>query len=285
MLMVIVLALAALLNSAVSLEVFGVHEEDAMDCGVYLTCDEDNDDIWEIFYHLGKKAREKAFEVINREFLKNDLEKDGTGIFCSYGEDKRRKFIATYGDTLYTFWGTVCDDENATYDLEECDKVDETITLLSALIKKKLDNKECGIKEVLVACDASPYGLGVVLSHPTPEGDRPIAFASRSLTKAEKNYSHLEKETLALVFGVTRFRNYLPGREFTLLTDHRPLLSLLSETKPVPTVAAARIQRWALTLAAYAYKIKFKPGKDHSNADAFSRLPVRENCQEPPQPA
>ncbi|KAG8176060.1 hypothetical protein JTE90_025518, partial [Oedothorax gibbosus] len=127
-------------------------------------------------------------------------------------------------------------------------------------------------------------GLGVVLSHPTPEGDRPIAFASRSLTKAEKNYSHLEK-SFSLVFGVTRFRNYLLGREFTLITDHRPLLSLLSETKPVPTVAAARIQRWVLTLVAYAYKIKFKPGKDHSNADAFSRLPVPENCQEPPQPA
>ncbi|KAG8175308.1 hypothetical protein JTE90_008318 [Oedothorax gibbosus] len=127
--------------------------------------------------------------------------------------------------------------------------------------------------------------LGVVLFHPTPEGDRPIAFASRSLTKAEKNYSHLEKGALAFVFGVTRFRNYLLGREFTLVTDHQPLLSLLSETKPVPTVAAARIQRWALTLAAYAYKIKFKPGKDHSNADAFSRLPVPENCQEPAQPA
>ncbi|KAG8180392.1 hypothetical protein JTE90_025442 [Oedothorax gibbosus] len=76
-------------------------------------------------------------------------------------------------------------------------------------------------KEVVLACDASPYGLGAVISHKTAEGDRPIAFASRSLTKAEKNYSHLEKEALALVFGVTRFRNYLLGRSFTLLTDHR----------------------------------------------------------------
>ncbi|KAG8201895.1 hypothetical protein JTE90_027373 [Oedothorax gibbosus] len=83
--------------------------------------------------------------------------------------------------------------------------------LKSSSLLIHFDNK----KEVLVACDASPYGLGVVLSHPTPEGDRPIAFASRSLTKAEKNYSHLEKEALALVFGVTRFRNYLLGREFT----------------------------------------------------------------------
>ncbi|KAG8194442.1 hypothetical protein JTE90_011051 [Oedothorax gibbosus] len=130
-------------------------------------------------------------------------------------------------------------------------------------------------KEVELACDASPYGLGAVISHKTAEGDRPIAFASRSLTKTENNYSHLEKEALALVFVVTRFRNYLLGRSFTLLTDHRPLPSILSENKPVPPVAAARIQRWALTLSAYAYKIQFRKGSSNGNADACSRLPLQ----------
>ncbi|KAG8173468.1 hypothetical protein JTE90_024130 [Oedothorax gibbosus] len=139
-------------------------------------------------------------------------------------------------------------------------------------------------KEVVLACDASPYGLGAVISHKTAEGDRPIAFASRSLTKAEKNYSHLEKEALALVFGVTRFRNYLLGRCFTLLTDHRPLLSILSENKPVPPVAAARIQRWALTLSAYAYKIQFRKGSSNGNADACSRLPLQTRGEDSPVP-
>lgn len=62
-------------------------------------------------------------------------------------------------------------------------------------------------KEVVLACDASPYGLGVVLSHETPEGDCPIAFITCSLSKADRNYSHIKKESIVLVFEVTKFRN------------------------------------------------------------------------------
>ena len=66
----------------------------------------------------------------------------------------------------------------------------------------------------------------------------------------ERNYSNLEREALALVFGVKKFHQYIYGRHFSLVTDHKPLESLFNEKKATPPMAAARIQRWALTLAA-----------------------------------
>lgn len=129
-------------------------------------------------------------------------------------------------------------------------------------------------KPLRLECDASPHGIGAVLSHRVGSIDKPIGFRSRRLSKAERNYSQLEREALALVFGVTKFRDYLLGRSFILVTDHKPLVGLFREDRPTPLMAAARIQRWALLLGAHQYQIEYKPGPDNQNADALSRLPL-----------
>ncbi|XP_021364454.1 uncharacterized protein K02A2.6-like [Mizuhopecten yessoensis] len=144
--------------------------------------------------------------------------------------------------------------------------------LISADVLVHFDSKE----EVVLCCDASPYGVGAVLAIKMDDGaERPVGYASRTLTAAEKNYSHLEKEGLAMIFGVKKFHQYLFGNHFKMYTDHKPLLGLLKEDKKIPEMAAARIIRWALTLAAYEYTLEYREGK-LNYADGLSRLPIEE---------
>ena len=130
-------------------------------------------------------------------------------------------------------------------------------------------------KPVTLACDSSSYGAGAVISHIMEDGkERPIAFASRTLSSSEKNYSQIEKEALSIIFGVKKFHKYLYGRKFTLITDHQPLTTIFGPKKGVPTMAAARLQRWAVILSAYEYDIVYRKSADHANCDFLSRFPV-----------
>ncbi|UYV65945.1 hypothetical protein LAZ67_3005963, partial [Cordylochernes scorpioides] len=127
---------------------------------------------------------------------------------------------------------------------------------------------------LFLATDASQIGIGAVLSHVIGGQERPIMFASRTLSGAERNYSQIEREALAIIYGVTKFHQFIYGRRFTLITDHKPLVSILGPKSGIPTLSTSRLQRWAIILSAYTYDIKFKKTQDHGNADLLSRLPV-----------
>lgn len=125
-----------------------------------------------------------------------------------------------------------------------------------------------------VVADASPVGLGAVLIQFQEEEARIISYTSRSLTAAELNYAHTEKEALALVWAVERFHYFLFGREFELVTDHKALETLFGpKSKP-----CARIERWVIRLMSYKFKVIYKPGKTNI-ADPLSRL-LNENNEQ-----
>ena len=125
-------------------------------------------------------------------------------------------------------------------------------------------------KEVTVMADASRYGLGAVIL----QENKPIAYASRSLTPTEMHYAVIEKEMLAVVFAMEKFHQYIYGKHVTVESDHKPLVSI--QNKAFHN-CPARIQRFLLRLQKYDFEIKYVKGKDQVLADALSRAVAKES--------
>ncbi|CAJ0968777.1 unnamed protein product [Ranitomeya imitator] len=123
-------------------------------------------------------------------------------------------------------------------------------------------------KTFIVQTDASEVGLGAVLSQEVNGDEHPVTYLSRKLTPAEKNYSVVEKECLAIKWALESLRYYLLGRQFRLVTDHSPLVWMRNAKE-----RNARVTRWFLSLQNFSFSVEHRAGKSQGNADVLSRAP------------
>ena len=135
--------------------------------------------------------------------------------------------------------------------------------------------------QLSLACDASSVGIGTVIFHTYPGGtEKPVAYALHKLTAAKQNYAQIQKEALGIVFRVHKFRHYLLGSKFQLITDHKLLVTIFHPNKGIPEMAASRLQCWAIILSSYDYDVKYQPSASHGSVDGLSCLHLQDEPSE-----
>lgn len=154
----------------------------------------------------------------------------------------------------------------------------EIITKLKDIISSSNSLVHYDHKLPLILCsDASDYGIGSVLLHRFPNGEeKPIAYASRKLSTTEQRYAAIDKEALAIIFGLSKFYQYIFGKRIIIKTDHKPLERIFGEDVGIPKIISNRLARWALILNSFSYEIQHIKGNENTTADCLSRLPIGE---------
>ena len=156
---------------------------------------------------------------------------------------------------------------------EDCQSAFET--LKGALTKAPVLYPPDPALPFILDTDASNVGNGAVLAQDGPEGDRVVAYYSRTFNKAERRYCVTRRELLAIVRAVRHFKYYLCGLRFTVRTDHSALQWLMSFKEPEGQVA-----RWIEELQSYSFSVVHRAGVRHTNADALSRRPCsQDDCR------
>lgn len=181
------------------------------------------------------------------------------------------KFIPNYSESVNVLRNLLKKDTEWVWEVNHSKAVNMLKTKLASAPVLALYSTEA---PVVLSVDASSVALGAVLL----QGGRPVEFASLTLTDTQTRYAQIEKEMLAIVFAVERFRQYIYGKtDVTVQTDHKPLEALF--TKPLVSVPA-RLQRMMMRVQGFTIKVIYTPGKFMYVADTLSRAPLNELMDE-----
>lgn len=177
-----------------------------------------------------------------------------------------RKFIQNFAKIVQPF--TKCLKKGSKIDINNLDYIQTFYQCKELLTNAPILAYPDFEKTFHVTTDASNTAVGGVLS----QNNKPIAFYSRTLNSAERNYSTIERELLSIVETTKNFRPYIFGKQFIIETDHKPLVWLFSLKDP-----NSRLVKWRLRLEEFDYKIQYKKGKENVVADALSRVEININ--------
>lgn len=222
--------------------------------------------------------------VVNEEGVMPNPEK--IEVIRNWPIPKTVKDIKSFLGTLGYYRKFIKDFSRITKPLTQClrkdEKVEHTPEFLKSFNKCKEILSSSAIlthpdfeSTFILTTDASKYAIGAVLSQGPIGRDKPIAFASRTLSKSEENYSTIEKELLAIYWATKYFRPYLFGNKFILYTDHKPLTCAVNLKDP-----SGKIARWMIALLDYSYDIRYRAGKQNVVADGLSRIVNEMNANE-----
>ena len=180
-----------------------------------------------------------------------------------------RRFIQDFGIIAEPLYKLLNKKERFSWS-KECETAVEQ--LKQALQKAPILGYPNDTDPYTLTTDASLFGICAIISQRQQWGERVIAYASKTLSKSQRNYSATKRELLAIVYFTQHFRNYLLGQKFLIVTDHRALTWLYSFKEPGGLLA-----RWIEKLGQFDFEIKHEAEKKIPHADCLSRVPQTEN--------
>jgi len=180
-----------------------------------------------------------------------------------------REFIPNYSSKSMFLTDKLAEDSFSWTKEDESKLTDLKQELLTEPVLKPYDQT----KDVVIETDASSRAVAAIVT----QNKNPIFYLSKKLTKAQSNWSNIEREAYAIYWTITKLRRILLGRKFFVKTDHKPLTFIFSNNNGISLRTSARVARWALELMPYDFELDYEPGRLIPHVDMLSRFSLNED--------